>query len=67
MTSPIAVTRNKERLIALILLAIVLFSPPLLMAINRLPGWASLTLYLMLAWATIIALTAWLMECPARQ
>lgn len=60
-------TRLNERLIALILLAIVLFSPPLLMTVNRLPGWASLALYLLLAWATIIALTAWLMERPTRQ
>ena len=59
-------TRHKERLIALILLAAVLFSPPLLMAVNHLPGWVSLTLYLILAWATIIALTAWLMERPTR-
>jgi len=59
-------TRRNERLTALILLAIVLFSPPLLIAVDRLPGWASLTLYLMLAWATIIAFTAWLMERPTR-
>ncbi|MGS2743417.1 hypothetical protein ACU6TU_07465 [Halomonas sp. LS-001] len=60
-------SRRNERLIALILLAIVLFSPPLLMAVDRLPGWASLAFYLLLAWATLIALTAWLMERSTRQ
>ena len=59
-------SRRNERLTALILLAIVLFSPPLLIAVDRLPSWASLTLYLMLAWTTLIGLTAWLMERPTR-
>lgn len=55
-------SRCNERLIALTLLMVVLFSPPLLIAVDRLPGWASLTLYLFIAWAGVIGLTAWLME-----
>ena len=55
-------SRRNERLVALTLLMVVLFSPPLLIAVDRLPGWASLTLYLFIAWAGVIGLTAWLME-----
>ena len=55
-------SRRNERLVALTLLMVVLFSPPLLVAVDRLPGWASLTLYLFIAWAGVIGLTAWLME-----
>lgn len=62
MTALIQNSRRNERLIALMLLMVVLFSPPLLIAVDRLPGWASLTLYLFIAWASIIGLTAWLME-----
>ncbi|PMR69814.1 hypothetical protein [Halomonas heilongjiangensis] len=60
MTTP----RLKERLIALIVLAALLFSPPLLLVVDRPPaaGLSWLPLYLFLAWGAVIALTAWLME-----
>lgn len=60
MTTP----RLKERLIALIVLATLLFSPPLLLVVDRPPaaGLSWLPLYLFLAWGAVIALTAWLME-----
>lgn len=58
-------SRRNERLAALTLLMVVLFSPPLLIAVDRLPGWASLTLYLFAAWGSVIGLTAWLMERSA--
>ncbi|WP_372614851.1 hypothetical protein [Halomonas sp.] len=60
MTTP----RIKERLIALILLALVLFSPPLILMMDRGhdAGLSRLPLYLFLAWALVIALAAWLME-----
>lgn len=55
--------RPKERLVALIVLAALLFSPPLLLVADRsplAPGW--LVAYLFLAWGAVIALMAWLME-----
>ncbi|WFM72993.1 hypothetical protein [Halomonas sp. CKK8] len=55
--------RLKERLVALIVLAALLFSPPLLLVADRsptAPGW--LVTYLFLAWGAVIALMAWLME-----
>ncbi|SEL46693.1 hypothetical protein [Halomonas daqiaonensis] len=55
--------RLKERLVALIVLAALLFSPPLLLIADRslaAPGW--LVVYLFLAWAAVIGLMAWLME-----
>lgn len=56
--------RLKERLVALIVLAALLFSPPLLLVADRspttVPGW--LVAYLFLAWGAVIALMAWLME-----
>lgn len=60
MTSP----RIKERLIALVLLALVLFSPPLILMMDRAPevGLSWLPLYLFFAWAFVIGLAAWLME-----
>ncbi|MDI5985382.1 hypothetical protein QLQ85_11320 [Halomonas sp. M4R5S39] len=60
MTTP----RLKERLIALIVLATLLFSPPLLLVVDRPPaaGLSWLPLYLFLAWGAVIALAAWLME-----
>lgn len=49
---------------ALVAIALLLFSPPLIIVIDRLPsfigGW--LPLYLFCAWAVVIGLTAWLME-----
>ncbi|QJQ94252.1 MULTISPECIES: hypothetical protein [Halomonadaceae] len=56
--------RLGERLVALIVLAALLFSPPLILVIDR-PGATGLSwlaLYLFVAWAAIIALAAWLME-----
>lgn len=55
--------RLKERLVALIVLATLLFCPPLLLIADRgptSPGW--LVVYLFLAWGAVIALMAWLME-----
>ena len=57
-------SRQTERLVALVAVALLLFSPPLIIVVDRLPafnvGW--LALYLFCAWAAVIALTAWLME-----
>ncbi|CAM3404571.1 hypothetical protein HALO32_03227 [Halomonas lysinitropha] len=55
--------RLKERLVALIVLAALLFTPPLLLIAEGAsagPGW--LVVYLFLAWGAVIALMAWLME-----
>lgn len=59
-------SRQHARLIALILLAVLLFCPPLLVVIDRLPGVASLALYLFGAWAVVIGLVAWLVERAAK-
>ncbi len=56
--------RQKERLVALIVLAMALFSPPLLLLVDS-PSQAGLSwlpLYVFIAWATVIGLAAWLME-----
>ncbi|MGE6605462.1 hypothetical protein ACQKE4_02960 [Halomonas sp. NPDC076908] len=57
-------SRQAERLTALVAIALLLFCPPLIIVIDRLPsfsvGW--LPLYLFIAWAVVIGLTAWLME-----
>ncbi|HDZ46899.1 MAG TPA: hypothetical protein ENI10_03465 [Halomonas sp.] len=57
-------SRQAERLMALVAIALLLFCPPLIIVIDRLPsfsvGW--LPLYLFIAWAVVIGLTAWLME-----
>ena len=59
--------RKSERLMALVAVALLLFCPPLIIVIDRLPslniGW--LPLYLFCAWAVVIGLTAWLMEYRA--
>ncbi|KGE77314.1 hypothetical protein [Halomonas salina] len=58
--------RRKERLIALVVLATMLFAPPLLLITGRLePG--ALTLYVFLAWGAVIALAAWLLEGGHRE
>lgn len=55
--------RLKERLVALIVLAALLFSPPLLLIADRSPATSVwLVVYLFLAWGVVIALMAWLME-----
>ncbi|MDR5898424.1 hypothetical protein QC823_05415 [Halomonas vilamensis] len=59
-------SHHHARLIALILLAVLLFCPPLLVVVDRLPGVASLVLYLFGAWALVIGLGAWLMERSAK-
>ncbi|BBI50624.1 hypothetical protein HORIV_30450 [Vreelandella olivaria] len=55
-------SRRTERLVALVAIALLLFCPPLIIVVDRLPtvsvGW----LYLFIAWAVVIGLTAWLME-----
>lgn len=57
-------SRKAERLMALVAVALLLFCPPLIIVIDRLPsvgvGW--LPLYLFCAWTVVIGLTAWLME-----
>jgi hypothetical protein len=55
-----------ERLVALFILAALLFNPPFLSIFNRAEqplGLPLLYLYLFLAWALLIALTALLVEC----
>ncbi|EPC03378.1 hypothetical protein L861_17705 [Litchfieldella anticariensis FP35 = DSM 16096] len=56
--------RFGERLVALIVLAALLFSPPLILPFDRTAngGLSWLPLYLFLAWGIVIALAAWLME-----
>ncbi|MFQ3787639.1 hypothetical protein [Halomonas sp. A29] len=55
---------HRSRLAALIGLAVLLFSPPLVLIFDRPsangPSW--LPLYLFVAWILVIGLTAWLME-----
>ncbi|MCE8026684.1 MULTISPECIES: hypothetical protein [Halomonadaceae] len=54
----------RARLMALIGLALLLFSPPLVLIFDRSPAatlsW--LPLYIFVAWLLVIALAAWLME-----
>ncbi|WP_404377645.1 hypothetical protein [Vreelandella aquamarina] len=67
MKPPSPPARRRERLIALTLLALLLFCPPMLLIVDRLPGalgW--LPLYLFVVWGGVIGLTAWLME-PAKR
>ncbi len=55
--------RRKERLIALVVLATALFTPPLLLVADRAGGSPSwLPVYLFVAWGVVIGLMAWLME-----
>ncbi|MDX1464286.1 MAG: hypothetical protein R3215_01120 [Halomonas sp.] len=55
--------RRKERLVALIVLAALLFSPPLvLIAASSAGGISWLVPYVFLAWGAVIGLMAWLME-----
>ncbi|HSP57229.1 MAG TPA: hypothetical protein VLO12_02900 [Halomonas sp.] len=56
--------RQKERLVALIVLAAALFSPPLLLLVDSPSptGLSRLPIYIFIAWATVIGLAAWLME-----
>ena len=55
--------RRKERLVALIVLAALLFSPPLvLIAAPSADGVSRLVPYVFLAWVAVIGLMAWLME-----
>lgn len=61
-------SRRQERLIALIILALLLFCPPALLIMDRLPsplGW--LPLYLFVVWGALIGMTAWLVETPRRR
>ncbi len=57
-------SRKNERLIALLAVAILLFSPPLIIVVDRFSSssisW--LPFYLFVAWGVVIGLTAWLME-----
>lgn len=55
------VERTRELLVALLLLGVVLFAPPLLLVFNkavRILGIPALYLYLFAAWAALIALVA---------
>ncbi|WP_240609964.1 hypothetical protein [Billgrantia endophytica] len=56
--------RHHARLIALIALATLVFSPPLVLIFDRPPeaGASWLPLYLFVVWGLVIALGAWLME-----
>jgi hypothetical protein len=57
-------SRHNERLTALIVIAVVVFSPPLLLVVDRIPSATGvwLVVYLFSAWAGVIGLAAWLME-----
>lgn len=57
-------SRHNERLVALIITAAILFCPPLLLVVDRLPSVTGvwLVIWLFGAWALVIGLTAWLME-----
>ncbi|WP_299310586.1 hypothetical protein [uncultured Halomonas sp.] len=55
--------RLGERLTALVLLATLLFTPPLVLLFDRPEGGPSwLPLYLFVAWGVVIGLAAWLLE-----
>ncbi|WP_458524661.1 hypothetical protein [Onishia taeanensis] len=56
--------RRVERLVALIMLAALLFTPPLILPADRSidGGFSWLAAYLYLAWALVIGLAAWLLE-----
>nr|WP_111415349.1 hypothetical protein [Halomonas lactosivorans] len=55
---------SHARLVALIGLAALLFSPPLVLVFDRPPaaGLSWLPFYLFVAWLLVIGLAAWLME-----
>jgi hypothetical protein len=58
-------SRTRELLVALFLLGVLLFAPPLLLVFNtasRIIGIPSLYLYLFAAWAVLIALVALAVE-----
>ncbi|MFP4138670.1 MAG: hypothetical protein ACLFSR_09940 [Halomonas sp.] len=57
--------RRRERLLALIVLAVFLFTPPLVLVPDRAGQVSWLPLYLFLAWGLVIGLAAWLLEGPA--
>ncbi|MDY7115107.1 hypothetical protein RAN53_01965 [Halomonas sp. SSL-5] len=57
--------RRRERLLALIVLASLLFTPPLVLVPDRAGAISWLPLYLFIAWGLVIGLAAWLMEHPA--
>ncbi|MDR5902211.1 hypothetical protein [Halomonas icarae] len=61
----LSVPRRRERLLALIILAALLFTPPLVLVPDRAMAISWLPLYLFIAWGLIIGLTAWLMESPS--
>ncbi|RAR61505.1 MULTISPECIES: hypothetical protein [Halomonadaceae] len=55
--------RRTERLVALVILAALLFTPPLILLVDRPVGGLSwLAAYLFAAWALVIGLAAWLLE-----
>ncbi len=55
--------RLGERLTALVLLATLLFTPPLVLVFDRPAGGPSwLPLYLFVVWGVVIGLAAWLLE-----
>lgn len=60
MTAP----NRQARLIALVMLAALLFSPPLVVIVDRPPstGLSWLPLYLFTVWTVVIGLAAWLLE-----
>lgn len=56
--------RRVERLVALVILAALLFTPPLILLADRSidGGLSWLAAYLFVAWAGVIGLAAWLLE-----
>lgn len=55
--------RQRARLVALVVLTALLFSPPLLLIADASPADPGrLVVYVFVAWGAVIGLTAWLME-----
>ncbi|APE29550.1 hypothetical protein BOX17_00390 [Halomonas aestuarii] len=54
--------RQRARLVALVVLTALLFSPPLLLIAASPAAPGRLVVYVFVAWGTAIGLMAWLME-----
>ena len=55
--------RRTERLVALVILAALLFTPPLILLADRTgEGLSWLAAYLFVTWGLVIGLAAWLLE-----
>lgn len=54
--------RRRNYLLAIIVLALLLFNAPLLIVIDEVGGGGFLPAYLFIGWAVVILLTAWTMQ-----